>query len=95
MRLFILLLPWLELFTLIELGIRTSALTALAWVLATLLLGLALLQRQGRDLFDSPVSRPPRCCRPSAAPPARLIRASLPKEWRLKSRRSSWSPCRD
>jgi len=52
MRLFILLLPWLELFTLIELGIRTSALTALAWVLATLLLGLALLQRQGRDLFE-------------------------------------------
>jgi len=52
MRLFILLLPWLELFTLIELGIHTSALTALAWVLATLLLGMALLQRQGRGLLE-------------------------------------------
>lgn len=52
MRLLLLLLPWLELFTLIQLGIETSALTALAWVLATLLLGLMLLGRQSRDLFE-------------------------------------------
>jgi len=52
MRLLILLLPWLELFTLIQLGIETSALAALAWVFFTLFLGLALLQRQGRDMFD-------------------------------------------
>ena len=40
MRLFILLLPWLELFTLIQLGIETSALTAIAYVLGTLVLGV-------------------------------------------------------
>jgi UPF0716 protein FxsA len=53
MRFLILLFPWLELFTLIQLGIETSALTALAWVFVTLLLGLALLQRQGRDMFEN------------------------------------------
>ncbi len=52
MRFAIMLLPWLELFTLIELGIKTSVLTALAYVFATLLLGLAILQRQGRGLFE-------------------------------------------
>lgn len=52
MRFFVLLLPWIELFTLIQLGIETSALTALAWVFATLFLGLALLQRQGRGMFE-------------------------------------------
>lgn len=52
MRLLIMLLPWLELFTLIQLGIKTSALTALLYVLATLLLGVAVLQRQGRGLFE-------------------------------------------
>ena len=52
MRFFIMLLPWLELFTLIELGIKTSALTALAWVFGTLFLGLAVLQRQGRGMFE-------------------------------------------
>ncbi len=52
MRLFIILLPWLELFTLIELGIKTSALTALGYVLVTLLLGLAILQRQGQGMFE-------------------------------------------
>ncbi|MAT91750.1 MAG: hypothetical protein CME59_04055 [Halioglobus sp.] len=51
MRLLLLLLPWLELFTLIQLGIETSALTALGWVFLTLFVGLALLQRQGRDMF--------------------------------------------
>lgn len=52
MRLFIFLLPWLELFTLIELGIQTSALTALGYVLFTLVLGVAILQRQGRGMFE-------------------------------------------
>ncbi|RLA45877.1 MAG: FxsA family protein [Gammaproteobacteria bacterium] len=52
MRFFIMLLPWLELFTLIELGIKTSALTALAYVFGTLFLGLAILQRQGRGMFE-------------------------------------------
>ena len=52
MRFLILLLPWLELFTLIQLGVETSALVALGWVFATLFLGLALLQRQGRGMFE-------------------------------------------
>ena len=51
MRFLFLLLPWLELFTLIQLGIETSALTALAWVFATLFLGLALIRQQGRGIF--------------------------------------------
>lgn len=52
MRFAIIILPWLELFTLIELGVKTSALTALAYVFATLLLGIAILQRQGRGMFE-------------------------------------------
>ena len=52
MRFAIIILPWLELLTLIELGVKTSALTALAYVLATLLLGIAILQRQGRGMFE-------------------------------------------
>ena len=52
MRFFIMLLPWLELFTLIQLGIETSALTALAWVLGSLFLGVAVLQRQGQGMFE-------------------------------------------
>jgi UPF0716 protein FxsA len=52
MRFAILLLPWLELFTLIELGIKTSVLTAMVYVFATLVLGLAILQRQGRGMFE-------------------------------------------
>ncbi len=52
LRLLIILLPWLELFTLIRLGIATSALTALLYVLATLLVGVLMLQRQGRGLFE-------------------------------------------
>jgi UPF0716 protein FxsA len=49
---FIMILPWLELFTLIQLGIKTSALTALAYVLATVMVGLMLLRHQGRTLFE-------------------------------------------
>lgn len=52
MRFVILILPWLELFTLIELGVKTSALTALAYVFATLLLGLAILLHRGRGMFE-------------------------------------------
>lgn len=52
MRFVIMLLPWLELFTLIKLGSETSALTALAYVFATLLLGLAILRRQGQGMFE-------------------------------------------
>ena len=52
MRLFLLLLPWLELATLIQLGIETSALSALFYVFATLVLGLVILQRQGRGMFE-------------------------------------------
>ena len=52
MRLLIILLPWLELFSLIELGIRTSALFALGYVLLTLVLGMAILQRQGQGMFE-------------------------------------------
>jgi UPF0716 protein FxsA len=52
MRFAIMLLPWLELLTLIELGIKTSALTALAYVFVTVLIGLAILRRQGRGMFE-------------------------------------------
>ena len=51
MRIVFLLLPWLELFTLIQLGIETSALVALGYVLATFLLGLAVLRYQGAGMF--------------------------------------------
>ncbi|MDO8862499.1 FxsA family protein [Haliea sp. E1-2-M8] len=52
MRYIIILLPWLELFTLIQLGVETSALTALGYVLVTLMLGLWLLRRQGQGMFQ-------------------------------------------
>ena len=52
MRFFIMLLPWLELFTLIQLGVETSALTALAYVLGTVFIGVLVLQRQGRGMFE-------------------------------------------
>ena len=52
MRLFLMLLPWLELFTLIQLGIETSALTALGYVLLTFALGVVVLRRQGLGMFQ-------------------------------------------
>lgn len=52
MRIAIMLLPWLELFTLIELGVKTSALTAVAYVFVTAVIGLVMLQRQGRGMFE-------------------------------------------
>ncbi len=51
MRFFFMLLPWLELFTLIQLGIETSALTAILYVLATLTLGVLVLRRQGMQMI--------------------------------------------
>lgn len=52
MRLFIMLLPWLELFTLVQLGIETSAMTAVAYAVGTLVLGLVILRRQGMNMFE-------------------------------------------
>ena len=52
MRLLLLALPWLELFTLIQLGVETSALTALFYVLATFVLGMAVIRRQGMGMFE-------------------------------------------
>ncbi len=51
MRFLIALLPWLELLTLIQLGIETSALTALAYVFCTFVLGVAVLRHQGMEIF--------------------------------------------
>ena len=42
-----LLLPWIELLTLIELGSEIGGLSAVLYVFATLVLGLSLLRRQG------------------------------------------------
>lgn len=47
MRFLLLLYPWLELLSLIQLGIETSALTALAWVAAMIVLGSVLLRQVG------------------------------------------------
>lgn len=52
MRFILLLLPWLELLTLIQLGIETSALTALGYVFLTFALGIGVLRRQGMGMFD-------------------------------------------
>ena len=52
MRFFFMLLPWLELFTLIQLGIETSALTVIFYVLATLVLGVLVLRRQGMQMIE-------------------------------------------
>ena len=47
-----LLFPWLELWTLIQLGVETSALTALAWVFGTLVLGVAMIRRRGLRMIQ-------------------------------------------
>jgi len=52
MRVFVMLLPWLELFTLIQLGVKTSALTAIFYVLFTFVLGVAVIRRQGMGMFE-------------------------------------------
>jgi UPF0716 protein FxsA len=48
-RWIIFLYPWLELWTLIWLGRETSALVAMGWVLAALMLGGALMRRAGQN----------------------------------------------
>ena len=52
MRIVFLLLPWLELFTLIQLGIETSALTALGYVFLTFVAGVFVLRMQGAGMFN-------------------------------------------
>jgi UPF0716 protein FxsA len=47
-----LLLPWLELWTLIELGSATSGLTAMAYVFVTLAVGITLIRRQGEGMMS-------------------------------------------
>lgn len=48
LRLLLYLYPWLELWTLIELGVAHGAMTALLWVLGALLLGGYLLRSAGQ-----------------------------------------------
>lgn len=45
------LFPWIELWTLIQLGVQTSALTALAWVFVSLLLGVTMIRQQGLTMI--------------------------------------------
>ena len=52
MRFIIMLLPWLELYTLVQLGIEPSALTAVGYAVGTLILGLLVLRRQGMEMFN-------------------------------------------
>jgi UPF0716 protein FxsA len=47
MRFLLLLYPWLELWSLIQLGVETSALFAIGWVFLMFMLGGALLRRAG------------------------------------------------
>ena len=47
MRVLVLLYPWLELLSLIQLGVETSALTALGWVILMVFLGVGMLRRAG------------------------------------------------
>ena len=47
MRLILLLYPWLELLSLIQLGIEAGALVAIAWVLGMFMLGSVLLRHVG------------------------------------------------
>lgn len=51
MRWLILLLPWIELYTLIQLGSRIGALSTLFYVFITLVLGLAILRLQGMEII--------------------------------------------
>jgi UPF0716 protein FxsA len=46
-----LLLPWIELWTLIELGSATSGLIALGYVFLTMVMGVGLIRRQGEGMM--------------------------------------------
>jgi len=52
MRWFFILLPWMELFTLIQLGGRIGAVEAMLYVLATFFVGLAILRAQGMEIVN-------------------------------------------
>ena len=52
MRWFFLLLPWIELFTLIRLGAHIGALSTLLYVFLTMVLGVQLMQLQGREVLQ-------------------------------------------
>ncbi len=55
MRIALLLYPWFELWTLIELGAQTTAIVSIAWVLAGIAIGGMLLRRIGHNclqIFD-------------------------------------------
>ena len=52
MRWFFILLPWIELFTLIQLGARIGAVQAMLYVLVTFLLGLTILRIQGMEIVN-------------------------------------------
>lgn len=52
MRWIFILLPWMELFTLIQLGARIGAVQAMLYVLATFLLGLTILRAQGMEIVN-------------------------------------------
>ena len=51
MRFMFLLLPWLELLTLIEVGSAFGGLNAMLYVFLTLMFGLWLIRRQGKDML--------------------------------------------
>lgn len=51
MRWIFLLLPWIELFTLIQLGSSIGAFATLAYVFVTLVLGLTILRLQGMEII--------------------------------------------
>jgi UPF0716 protein FxsA len=52
MRWIILLLPWIELFTLIRLGMQIGALATVLYVFATLMLGLSIMRLQGMEVLS-------------------------------------------
>jgi UPF0716 protein FxsA len=47
MRILVLLYPWLELLSLIQLGVETNVFTALGWVILMVFLGVGMLRRVG------------------------------------------------
>ena len=62
MRLLLLFYPWLELLSLIQLGIETSAMVPLLWVLAMFMLGAALIKRVGTASVLRPARGPAEWC---------------------------------
>ena len=52
MKWLLFLYPWLELWSLIELGTRTSATTAMLWVLGAGVLGIGLFRLAGRQTLE-------------------------------------------